>query len=186
MLGAVRRTTRTDVGLALSFAGVTYLIWALVIGLARHLANELSKIAYLSGGASFSSVTSGLHKAFLHGGDLWDLLGILWLLASLVLIVGSSRQRWIISWPWLSAICHALASALVAGWAALAACSHVRFTKTFAPPEPYPTSGWTAFTVTLAVAPVLWAATLAWLLYERARLRRGPSLRDGQRTHVPG
>jgi Na+(H+)/acetate symporter ActP len=37
MLGQLRRTTRTDVGLALTFVGIAYLVWVLVAGVAREL-----------------------------------------------------------------------------------------------------------------------------------------------------
>ena len=41
MLGTVRKTTRTDVGLALASAGMAYLAWTIVTGVARHVVNEL-------------------------------------------------------------------------------------------------------------------------------------------------
>ncbi len=184
MLGRVRRTTRTDVGLALAFAGIAYLMWTAVMGVARHIVNELSKTAYI-GKVSFPAVTSALCNSFVRGGAVWDLAGVLWLLVSLVLIIGSSRQRWIISWPWLSAICHALAAALVGTWTALAAVSPSQYGIAYREP-PYPAAGWSSFFAALAVALVMWVLALVWMLFERIRLRRGPSLRDGLRTHIPG
>ncbi|KPK50058.1 MAG: hypothetical protein AMK72_03125 [Planctomycetes bacterium SM23_25] len=110
---------------------------------------------------------------------------MLWLLVSLVLIVGSSRQRWIISWPWLSAICQSMAAAVVAAWAAVAGIGP--FGRLAGPDQPpHPVIGWTSLSAALAVALLMWVTALVWLLYERARLRRGPSLRDTLRTHVPG
>ena len=184
MLGQARRTTRADVGLALAMAGIAYLVWTLAIGVARGTVNDLSSIAHAQA-AGYPTVTEWLCGAFLNAAGVWDLLGVLWLLVSLVLIVGSGRQRWIISWAWLSAICHGLAAALMAVWAALAAIAPFRASV---PPQapPAPSVGWGAFSVAIAIALIMWVAALVWMLAERARLRRGPSLRDGLRTHISG
>jgi len=184
MLGQVRRTTRTDVGLALALAGISYLIWALVTGIARSLVNDLSTLIYVQK-IKLPTFTQALYNSFIHAAPVWDLLGVLWLLVSLVLVIGSSRQRWIISWPWLSAICQAGAAALLAAWAAVAAIVPFDVPITYDYP-PYPVAGWGCLSAALAVALLMWVTTLVWMLYERARLRRGPSLRDSLRTHVPG
>jgi len=180
MLGQVRRTTRADVGLALTSAGLAYLVWAVVIGVARHVVNELELIRQANQ-VELPGLSSALCASFVHGAGVWDLVGVLWLLVSLVLIVGSSRQRWITSCPWLSAALHALAAALIGGWAALAAISP--FILPMA--AEHPAVGWGGYSVALAVALVMWVLTLVWMLYERSRLRRGPALIDGQRTHRP-
>ncbi len=171
-------------GLALSLGGVAYLVWVLVVGVARELANELSRAAHV-GGAHLAPASRWLSGAILHAAPVFDVVGVLWLGLSLVLIAGASRQRWSISWPWLCAICQAMLAALLGAWTGLAG-------GPAAAPAPlptgsaYPTAGWAFMSVSVAVALVLWVATLVWLLYERARLGRGPSLRDGLRTHVPG
>lgn len=185
MLGRVRRTTRADVGLALALAGTSYLVWALAMGSTRHLVNELSHVAHASS-IRLPTVTRWLSNAFIQAAPVWDLVGVLWLLVSLVLIVGSSRQRWITSWPWLCSICQSMAATLVAVWAAVAGIAPFVAGASTPEPLPYPTIGWTSLSVALAVALLIWVTTLVWLLYERARLGRGPSLRDSLRTHVTG
>ena len=184
MLGQVRRTTRADVGLALTLSGVAYLVWTLVVGVARGIVNELAAIAQAQA-VIYPGVTRWLVGAFLNAAALWDLLGVLWLLVGLVLIVGSSRQRWIISWAWLSAICHAMAAALLAVWTALAAIAPFRISPAPQAP-PAASTGWGSFAVAIGIALLIWVFTLVWMLSERSRLRRGPSLRDGLRTHIPG
>jgi len=80
----------------MSFAGIAYLIWVLVIGVARHLVNELSYAQYagkLLGGA-LPVATRWLQGAFINASPVFDLAGVLWLLLSLGLIVGAGRQRW--------------------------------------------------------------------------------------------
>ena len=44
----------------------------------------------------------------------------------------------------------------------------------------------TFMSLVVSLALVIWAGTLIWLLYEQARLGRGPSPRDSLRTHIPG
>jgi len=187
MLGRVRRTTRADVGLALAFAGIAYLIWTAVMAAARHVVNGLAKTAHIdkTGFGSYPTATRWLCSSFIHGSAIWDLVGVLWLLITLVLIVGSSRQRWIISVPWVSAICQAMAAALIGVWAAVAAIVPFDYLITYTEP-PYPTAGWTGLCIALGAAAVMWVLALVWMLFERIRLRRFPSLRDGQRTHIPG
>ncbi len=178
MLGRVRRTTRTDVGLALAATGLAYLLWIIVTGVARYVVNQL---VLIRGAAGLGGLAGALSASFIHGAAIWDLVGALWMLLSLALIVGSSRQRWIISWPWLSAILHAMVAGLLAGWTSLAAIGP--FAAAFEPARE-PAIGWGSYSFFLAIGLVMWVITLVWLLYERRR-RRGPSLIDGQRTHRP-
>lgn len=189
MLGRVRRTTRTDVGLVISFVGVAYLIWILATGASRHLVNQLAKAAYVGKIAleDVPVVTRGLYGAFIDAAPIWDTIGLLWLVLSLVLILGASRQRWSVSWPWLSAACQAMVSVLVTVWAGLSA--NAPYWPAAGPatrPLPYPHTGWTFMSLAVSLALVIWAGTLIWLLYEQARLGRGPSPRDSLRTHIPG
>ncbi len=175
-------------GLALSFGGVAYLVWVLVVGTARHVVNEIARsihvdkvpMAELPAGARW------LWNSFLQAGLVFDVVGVVWLALSLALIMGASRQRWSISWPWTCAICQAMAATLVGVWTSLAGAFPLGGgTASDAAAASYPTAGWTSLSVSVALALVLWVSVLVWLLYERARLRRGPSLRDGLRTHVP-
>ena len=182
MLGKVRRTTRTDVGLSISMIGVAYLVWALCTALAKGLANELSLEVYAYQ-IRLPVVATWLCNSFIYGSLVWDVLGILWLVLGLALIVGASRQSWSISWAWLSGICQVMAAALLACWAAVCAISPYHPLITFADPVPYPSTGWTSLSIAVALALVVWTTVLVWLLIERARLGRGPSLRDSLRTH---
>lgn len=175
-------------GLVLSFAGVAYLIWALAIGTGRHLVNGLSRMVH-AGEFPFDTlptVTKWLCNTFFHAAPVFDVVGVLWLLLSLALIVGASRQRWSVSWPWMCALCQAGGAALMAAWAGLSGQAPFIYGVSYVGRPPYPTTGWTFMSVAVCLALVLWVGVLVWLLYERARLRRGPSLRDGLRTHVPG
>lgn len=164
--------------MALGLTGISYLVWILVAGICRHLAGLLGpmgqRLTFLSGGF----IT--LHR---QGWLVIDTLGLVWLLLGLTLILGASRQRWTISWAWLCAIGQAILAALLAVWSAMAMAAQVGRGATTAPVSQV---SWTSLSVTFALALLLWVTVLVWLLFENARLRRGPSLRDGLRTHVSG
>jgi hypothetical protein len=183
MLGRLRRTTRTDVGLALAFAGVGYLVWALVAGNCRNLVEELINSAALRG-TTLPALTQSVNVMFRKAGVVIDVVGLLWLVATLLLVVYSSRQKISISWAWVSAVSQTAVAALGAvlvGWAAYA--PHA------APPSGH-LSTWekvsgVSLPVIVAVALVIWVTFLVWLLVERARFnRRGPTLGDGVRSHM--
>ena len=182
MLGLVRKTTRTDVGLALASTGLAYLAWVIVTGVARHVVNQLALLAEAREMA-LPGLASALCGSFVHGAAVWDLVGVLWLLVSLVLIVGSGRQQWTISWPWFSSILHGLTAALLGAWTSLAAIGP--FMAVVPAPPPAPAVGYGSYSALLALGLVLWVSTLVWMLYMRSRLGLGPSLLDGQRTHRP-
>jgi hypothetical protein len=182
----MRRTSRTDVGLALSFAGVAYLVWAVVAGVSRNTVQELIKSSAVR---EFMLRDSAhvLKIVFVEGGIVIDAVGLVWLAGSLVLVMLSSRQLCSISWSWVSAIGQAIVAALGAvlvGWAAYQ--PHV------VPPDAVlpKAATWAkvsaiSLPVVVVVAVVLWVVVLVWLLVERARFnRRGPTLRDGLRTNL--
>ncbi len=173
----------------MSFAGIAYLIWVLVIGVTRHLVNELSHAQYAGKllGGELPVATRWLQGAFIHASPVFDLAGVLWLLLSLGLIVGAGRQRWSISCPWVCAICQTMAATLLAVWSGMAAQAPYNLGISYVPGlPPYPTTGWTSLCVALAVALVMWVTSLVWMISERAQLMRGPKLRDGMRTNIPG
>jgi hypothetical protein len=182
MLGRKLRTTRTEVGLALAFAGVAYLVWALVAGISRGLVQEMIRSTR---SVEVPALTRAVKLFFSDAGFVIDVLGLAWLVASLTLVYLSSRQKISISWAWVSAICQAFAAALGAVLVASAGY-HVIM--------PRPLEGDTAFEqvssislgVTVVVAVVVWVSVLTALLLERHRYsrRRGPSLHDGLRTNV--
>lgn len=186
MLGRVRRTSRVDVGLAMSFSGIAYLIWVLVVGVTRHLVNELSTAQYAGQLADLPAATRWLWNSFIYAAQVFDLVGVLWLLLSLGLIVGAGRQRWSISCPWVCAICQTMAATLLAVWAALATQSPYNISVSCISSPPLPTTGWTSLCVAVAIALVMWVTSLVWMISERAQLMRGPKLRDSMRTHIPG
>ena len=183
MLGRLRRTTRLDVGLAISFAGVGYLAWVLVAGVGRELVKYLDMTG-TDGQAGVSFVIRAIQVFFLDAGIAVDIIGLAWLVASLILVVRSSRQLQSISWAWLCAICQTLAAmlgAIVIGWAGYA--------PKISTTEPAQTL-WRQITgmslpVVMSIAVVVWVSFLVWLLIERARIdRHGPTLHDGLRTNA--
>ena len=185
MLGKLRRTSRLDAGLALAFAGIAYLVWALVAGTTRTLIQDMIRTNTLKG-LAVPEFTRVVKIFFVDAGVVIDLAGLVWMAVSLMLVVFSSRQKISISWAWVSAICQsfvAAAGAVLVGWAAFM-------------PQQVPiaigvegdffekVSGF-SLPVVLVVALVVWVTFLVWLLVERARLdRRGPTLRDGLRTNI--
>jgi len=186
MLGRLKRVSRTDVGLALGFAGVAYLVWAVVAGVSRDVVQELIKSAAVR---HFTLRDSAhvLKIIFVEAGIVIDLVGMAWMAGSLFLVWFSSRQRCSISWAWASAVGQTMVAALGAvlvGWAAYQ--PHV------VPPDAPvpPTATWAkvsavSLPIVVVVAVVLWVVVLVWLLIERSRFdRRGPTLRDGLRTNM--
>jgi len=186
MLGRVRRTTRTDVGLSLSFAGVSYLVWALVAGLSRHLVQELIRSTHGTG-MPLPEVTRLVKVFFVDAGFVIDLAGAGWLAASLILVLLASRQRVSISWSYVAAISQVMAAAL--GSVLVGTAVYAPHVKPAPPvpqgPTPWETVSSISLPVMVALALLLWVTALVWLLVERARFdRRGPTLRDGLRSHL--
>jgi len=182
----LRRTSRTDVGLALSFAGVGYLVWAIVAGVSRSTVQELIKSAAVW---HFTLRDSAhvLKVIFVEAGIVIDLVGLAWLAGTLFLVLWASRQRLSISWAWVAAMGQVIIAALGAvlvGWAAYQ--PHVVPSNAPVPP----TATWAlvstiSLPIVVAISVVLWVTVLVWLLVERGRIdRHGPTLRDGLRTNM--
>ena len=132
-------------------------------------------------------MTRGLYNTFIHAAPVFDLVGVLWLLLSLGLIVGAGRQRWSISCPWVCAICQAMTATLLSVWAGLAGQLPYAIGISYGSGSPpYPTTGWASLCVAIAIALVMWVTSLLWMISARARLMRGPKLRDGMKTNIPG
>ncbi len=167
--------------MSIAFVGVAYLVWALTIGVIRHSINKLPP-ALFAGASDLSAVVTSFRAAAVNGALIWDVCGVTWLLISLVLVVGAARQRWSVSWAWFSVLLQALACVLLGLWGVLGMLTLRGVASSM--PSAAPSAGWTTFSIAFAIALLLWATVLVWLLSERARLRRGPSLRDGLRTHV--
>ncbi|MCE5279425.1 MAG: hypothetical protein ABFD92_02245 [Planctomycetaceae bacterium] len=174
----MRRTTRFDVALALSFAGFGYLAWAAAAGVGRWM---LATASPGQGQTPLSDVAKGL---FVDGALVLNLAGLAWLCLSLALVVRASRQRCSVSWAWVSSACQML---LAAGAAMLAgvACRAMIPTPPADPQNAWELANSLSLPVMLAVAVLVWVTFLVWLLVERARMDRyGPTLRDGLRTNA--
>ncbi|MGC9453867.1 MAG: hypothetical protein ACP5HU_03300 [Phycisphaerae bacterium] len=188
MLGRLKRTTRLDVGLAISFAGVAYLIWALVAGVTRTLVGDMVR-AFAGTQTGLGGSPQAVKTLFVDAGFAIDVVGLAWLAVTLVLIVLASRQRIGISWSWVSAACQSLLAALGGLWVAWAV--HIPYADAVGPPEgavdqtPWAQLSRISLPVVIPLAIVLWATALVWLLVERARYnRRRITLRDGLRTNA--
>ncbi|MFP4107201.1 MAG: hypothetical protein ACLFVU_14105 [Phycisphaerae bacterium] len=176
-----------DVGLALAFSGIAYLVWVLVAGAARSMVQSLINWSDLWQ-KDVPSSTKVIRVVFVDAGVALDIAGLLWLMLSMFLVVRSSRQRMSISWAWVSAVLQTAVAALGGIWVAWGV--HVPYREKIAStfvPDPTPWQHVQGFSlgVSLAVALLLWVTFLVWLLVDRARLnRRGPTLTDGLRTNI--
>ncbi|MCE5326559.1 MAG: hypothetical protein LLG01_09095 [Planctomycetaceae bacterium] len=180
MLGRLRRTTRFDVALALSFAGFAYLAWAAATGVGRWM---LATVSAAQGQNLPSAVIAG-RAIFVDAALGMNLAGLVWLCVSLALVVRASRQRCSITWAWMSTACQIL---VAAGAAILAgvACRAMIPAPQAAAQSAWDLANALSLPVLLAVAVLVWVTFLVWLLVERARMDRyGPTLRDGLRTNV--
>jgi len=190
MLGRFRRTTGLDVGLALCFSGVAYLIWSLVAGTARGMVqNMILAASSPSVDIALSRFTMGVRVFFVDAGFVIDLVGLIWLLASLVLVLYSARQKLSVSWAWASAISQGLVAAL--GGVLVGYATNLPYRQLIAPGHtaPDPTAlervSEISLPLVLTLSVVIWVTFLVWLLVARARFkRRGPSLSDGLRTNL--
>jgi len=187
MLGRTRRTSRLDVSLALAFTGIAYLVWALVAWTARNLIQNMIQVT-TSVGEKVPSITRGVKIVFVDAGVAIDLVGLAWLAASLLLVVFAGRQKFSISWAWVSAICQSFVAAwgaVLVAWAAFLPFGP-QVDAAIAPEN----TAWEkvsglSLPVVLGVAVVVWSSLLLWLLFERSRFfNRGPTVRDSLRTNV--
>ena len=183
MLGQLRRTTRTDVGLALAFAGVSYLVWSLVAGFSRGLMQQFIYSTYASE-VQMPNFTRAVKVFFVDAGFMIDLVGLAWMVVSLVLVLLSSRQKISVSWAWVSAVCQtfiASLGAVLVGWVVYAPYMIAAEQD----PSIFERVSEISLPVIVVIAVVIWTIFLVWLLTERARLdRHGPTMRDGLRSNV--
>ncbi len=189
MLGRTRRTTRLDVGLALVFAGLGYLIWALVAGSSRAMVQELMD-AFARKGLAVSRVTQWVRYIFLDAGVAIDIAGLILLCTAMVLVFLSSRQKLSISWAWAVSFLQVCIAGL--GSVLVALDVHHQYNMLMppatveAPRTAMQTVSRVSLFVSLPIAILLWVTVLVYFLVERARWnrRQGPSLRDAMRTNV--
>lgn len=189
MLGRLRRTTRLDVGLALAFSGLSYLVWCLVAGVSRDIVEVIRATSTRDALKDLPKFTRVVYAFFADIGFAIDLTGLAWLVLSLLLVVYAGRQRLSISWAWLAATSQAFVAALggvLVGYAMnlpyrhLPSASHVgeNLSELSKLSE---LSLW----VVLTLAILIWTSFLVWLLVEAATFKkRGPSLRDGMRSNI--
>ena len=187
MLGRLRRTTRLDVGLALAFAGMAYLVWAVVAGISKGVIQEMINSTTVSG-RQLPHLAGMVKVFFVDTGFVIDLTGLAWLALSLALVVYSSRQRIRVSWAWVSAICQSFVAALGAVLVAWSACQpHVKPADADRDQTSWEVVSSISLPVSISIALLVWVTCLVFLLVELARLKnRGPTLRDGQRTNIYG
>ena len=159
-------------------AGIAYLAWALACWSAKQTALLLHDVAPATAPPPLAVSFIGTFHAWPR--MLFDLLGPVWMLASLYMVIRASRQRRIISWSWLLASSQAIAAVLIAAWAQLAqwrVCFPASDRQApLADPSP----------IVIALAVVIWVATLIWLVGEGFRLgglRGGPAIGDSAKTH---
>ena len=186
MLGRLIRTTRVDVGIALAFAGLAYLVWAMVADVSRFVVDSMITYTFQNH-IEVKGLTKVIKVFFVDSGFAVQIAGVVWLVLTLVLVLQSSRQKMSISWAWVSAGCQSGAAALGAVFVAYA--MYLPFVPDPTQAGPQVTLGeqvsFISLRVIMPVAMLLWTTFLVWLMVERARLnRRGPTLRDGMRSNV--
>jgi hypothetical protein len=177
-----------DVGLALAFTGIAYLVWVLVAWATRGLVADMVSFS-AAFDPNFPPATRIVRIVFVDAGVAIDLVGILWLVVSMFLIIYASRQKFSISWAWMSGLCQATVAAL--GGVLVAWAVHLPYQPVAARSVPAATIiSWEKLSgislpILAVLAILIWVTFLVLLLVERARVnRRGPSLRDGLRTNI--
>ena len=185
MLGRIRRTSRLDVGLAFTFAGLAYLVWALVAGFSRQLVKAMLR-ATEGTPQSGDLVARTIRVVFLDAGFMIDVVGLLWLFGALALVVLASRQKISVSWSFVAAICQAVFAALGAvlvGWG-VSAPRYISQTRPGPEPSVLQQVSSISLAITVSVAVTCWVVALVLLLIERARWRgrHRPTLRDSLRS----
>lgn len=183
MLGHKRRTSRLDVGLALAFTGITFLVWAFVAGMSRTM---MKNLIHDAAGATMNlpKLSTVVKVFFVDTGFLIDLAGLGWMVLTLILIFLAARQRISLSWAWTAAILQSLLAALGAVLVSVACYVPYRQLVTTSPSGALETISLISLPVVIGMAVVFWVMFLVAMLLDRARLvRRGPTLSDGLRTN---
>lgn len=193
MLGRLRRTTRTDVSLALVLAGIVYLTWASACWSAKESAANLKAVVgnpprQLQALAQVDPppVTRWFMNTFGSRACVaFDVAGPIWMFAGLWLVIRASGQRRIISWSWLLVSCQGIAAVAIAVWAALA--QELLISSAVQTPGTAGTFQVSWSPVVVGIAVLIWVGTLAWLLFQRLWLQRhlrSAAIGDGYKTHA--
>jgi len=170
----------------MAFAGLSYLVWALIAGGSRALVQHFIDYAEFTD-MTLPGLTRAVKVFFVDTGFAIDLAGLAWLVASMVLVLLGSSQKISISWAWACAMCQSFAAglgAVLVGGAVYAPYAmsgqHVSHDQTV-----LARVSAVSLPVMVPLAILTWTTFLVWMLASRARLdRRGPSLRDGLRSNV--
>jgi ABC-type xylose transport system permease subunit len=177
MLGRKRRTTKLDVGLAIVFVGISFLIWSLVAGVARAW---MRRVIVDDGG--LEELTRAVKIFFVDTGFVIDLVGLGWMMVCLVLIYFAGRQRLSISWAWATAMLQSFVASL--GGVLVAGATIGVLSSEHAPRDnTLQRISQLSLPVVIAVAVVIWAGFVYFMIRTRGTMRRGPSLSDGLRTN---
>ncbi|MBN1555867.1 MAG: hypothetical protein JXA11_14080 [Phycisphaerae bacterium] len=183
MLVRKRRTTRLDVGLALAFTGLAFIVWAFVAGMSRTMMKNLISDSAVSA-MNLPTLSKVVKVFFVDTGFVIDLVGLGWMVLALVLIFLAGRQRISISWAWTAAILQSLIAALGAVLVGVACYEPYHKLMTTSPAGALETISLISLPVVIGMAVVFWVMFLIAMLIDRARLeRRGPTLSDGRRTN---
>ena len=177
-----RRTSRLDVGLAIAFAGLAFVVWALIAGLSRLMMQNII-LARAGSAQALPAVTRTVRLFFVDTGFVIDLTGLGWLAVSLTLIFFASGQRISISWAWLSA---ALQSMVAALGGVLVGCA-IYAPYIFTGRADYTVMGrisQISLPVVVIIAVIIWGLFVYRMLKRRAGMRHlGPTITDGLRTN---
>ncbi len=171
MLGRMRRTTRKDVGLSLTFTGLVFLTWSFVTFAAKYLFERLVLDSRLPTTETLSPFTLSVKRFFLDYGFVIDVTGLAWMLLSLTLVLMASRQKISISWSWLCSglqILVASVGSIVVHWATAAAQAGVEI------PQPTLTEKISSLSwpIVLAVAVLSWVFFLIRMMLDSGKFTR--------------
>ncbi len=182
----IRRTTRLDVGLALTFTGLAFCVWSFVAGISRVQMQMMIRVTR-DNSEKLPDLSQWIKLFFVDTGFVIDVAGLAWMMLSLVLVLLASRQKVSISWAWVSAIMQSLVAALGAVLVSTAAFApFYGISKAGDDPSPILEKvSQISLPVVIALAICIWVLFLIWMLIERSRLSRTvPSLSDGLRSNM--
>jgi len=170
----------------MAFSGLSYLVWALIAGGSRKLVQQFIDYASFTE-MSLPKLTRGVKIFFVDTGFVIDMVGLTWLVASMILVLLGSRQKISISWGWVCAMCQSFVAglgAVLVGVAVYAPHAVIGQEAKLKPTVLAKVSE-ISLPVMVPLAILIWTSFLVWLIASRASLnRRGPSLRDGLRSNV--
>ncbi len=171
-----------DVGLAIAFAGIAFMVWALLAGVSRlMLQNMIRTTAGLTD--TLPTVTQNVRLFFVDTGFVIDLVGLGWLALSLTLIFFANWQKISISWAWLASLVQSLVAAL-GGMLVSSALYAPHIITGEADDSILSKISQISLPIVIAVAVLIWGLFVYYMLKRRASMRPfAPSRNDGLRTN---